>query len=487
MNYTIKHVSFFVRETLPARFPSALGKAAQAGKPPEHVTSPLCHCRIVVADSAGDETFGCSADRLSVRWLDKRPGRSESLKRRELAAMIEAAGKIYLAEPAFDAPFAKWRACHKRIEQQGRAAGQEQLTAAFASALLERAMLDGVARLAGKPLFAMFAEDRLGFRPEQIHPELRGMRPRDYLPAQPRSTIFVRHTIGIYDPLTAHDWPEQNRLNDGLPETVEDYVRTDGVRYFKIKISGDVDADLDRLARIWEILPLQAEPVITLDANEAFEDVAVFAQFVERLEQEQLGLFQHIEFIEQPLPRSLALDDRAGPSIRRIAAAKPVIIDESDSSIGALKRARQLGYSGTSHKNCKGVFKSVMNKALAVHYAERGEAILLSGEDLQNLPVVPLQQDFAAVALLDIPHCERNGHHYNFGLSMLSAKDKAAAGRRHPDLYARRGDEWFLNVKHGAVDCASLHCPGFGVFDEPDWQSMDGLRDWLERRHPAKE
>ncbi|MEQ8785648.1 MAG: enolase C-terminal domain-like protein [Pirellulaceae bacterium] len=484
MTYRIEHLELFIRETVPARFAFALGKAGRAESVPP-TTSPLCHVRMVIRDDAGGETFGCAGDRLSVRWLDKRPGRETGLKRRELASLLEFAAAAYKKGGPFTSPFDFWLARHREIMAEGARREQEELTLTFASAIMERALLDGVSRLAGRPLWSMVREDRLGFQPEAVHKELAGMRAETFLPPSPVTRINIRHTIGPYDPLTAEDWPAEQRLDDGLPETVEEYVRLDGVSHFKVKITGDAAFDLARLARISDLLPYQREPVVTLDANEAYDDLDKLAQFVRRLEAEQLGLFQHIAYIEQPLSRRLSLDKSAGPALRRIGKLKPLIIDESDSSLSAFRRARLLGYAGTSHKNCKGVFKSLMSKALISHFADQGEELLLSGEDLQNLPVAPLQQDFVSVGMLGLTHCERNGHHYNFGLSMLSEKDKASATRRHRDLYTRRGDEWFLNVRDGAVECGSLQCPGFGVFDEPDWASMEPLARWIARRHPA--
>ena len=86
MSYQITRVRFLVRETAPARIPSALGRKALEGNEREYVRSPLCHVHLVLQDSEGNETFGCSADRLSVRWLDKRAGRSKSQKLNELVA-----------------------------------------------------------------------------------------------------------------------------------------------------------------------------------------------------------------------------------------------------------------------------------------------------------------------------------------------------------------------------------------------------------------
>jgi hypothetical protein len=485
MKYHVDSIQFYLRETKPARFASALGKAAQSDRPPEHVTSSLCHAKMIISDDRGNKSCGCSADRLSVRWLDKRPHRGTSLKLRELVALIHAARLSYLAAPDFDSPFAYWLDRYAEIAQAGRAADQEDLTSSFASALLERALLDAICRLSNKSMFDMLREDRVGFRPGLLHRELQGIDFRNVLPSRPVTEINIRHTVGIFDPLTDEDWPASERLNDGLPETLDDYIKQQGIRYFKVKLSGDVEADLQRLARIWEIMPMEAAPALTLDANEAFGDLSTFADFVRRFEREQLGLFQHVLYIEQPLPRELALDRQAARVIPEIAKTKPLIIDESDGSLTAYRQALQIGYAGTSHKNCKGFFKSLANLALVAHFASDERQTVLSAEDLQNLPVVPLQQDFASVGILGLDHCERNGHHYNIGLSMLSDIDKRNATLRHPDLYEQRGDEWFLRIREGRVQCTSLHGPGFGVVDEPDWSSMQDLDRWINERHPA--
>ena len=142
MSFAIESINFFVRESKPARFASALGKAGQGGKKPERVTSPLCHVRMTIKDSDGNSSFGCSADRLSVRWLDKRPGRSKGKKLRELVALVKRASEIYLAEPKFESPFSKWLACHPQIMAEGQKNDQEDLTSTFASALLERAVIE---------------------------------------------------------------------------------------------------------------------------------------------------------------------------------------------------------------------------------------------------------------------------------------------------------------------------------------------------------
>jgi hypothetical protein len=485
MSYRIQAIELYVRETLPGRMAFSLGKKGGAGDVQQGLLNPLGHVRLVLKDSSGRETFGCSGDRLSVRWLDKRADRSFDQKRRELVELIETARTIALAHREFETPFEFWQTTSPEILKAGRAAGQEDLTSALASSLMERAVIDAVCRISDVSVFQAAEQDRLGIRPGDVYPELRDFEFSRALPEQPRTRFLIRHTIGMADPLVDSDLSDEQRVNDGLPETLEEYVRTDGLRSFKIKISGDTEHDLARLSRIWDVIVQAEQPVITLDANEAFADLKQFAAFVTRYERELVGMFQHVAYIEQPLPRNLTLDPRTASEIRKLAERKPLLIDEADGKLEAFHEAHAIGYAGTSHKNCKGVFKSLLNLALVHHFLDRGEPAFLSGEDLQNLPVVPLHQDFATLGMLDLEDCERNGHHYNRGLSMLSEREKTEIARRHRDLYVRRDDEWFLDIREGAVDCASLQCPGFGVAFEPDWASMTPLREWLDRRHPV--
>ena len=485
MSYTIEAIELYVRETLPGRMMFTLGKKGGTADKKKALLNPLGHLRMVVRDSEGNTTFGCAADRLSVRWLDKRPGRSLDLKRRELVQLIHAVKDLYLKHPKFESPFDQWKALHPQIMKLGQSAGQEDLTSSFASAIFERAMVDAVCRLQNRSVFQAVKKGTLGFQPAAIHPELKGLKFSAAIGDYPQTRFNIRHTVGTSDPLTDAEIPESKRVNDGLPESLEQYVKHDGVRFFKVKISGDPDRDFERLDRLWQIMLQASEPVITLDANEAYTDLKAFARFVKKVEDENIGLFQHIQYIEQPLPRRLTHDPKTSRDIQAIAERKPLLIDEADGAVNSYRDAFKIGYHGTSHKNCKGFFKSLLNHALVVNYALDGKPAFLSGEDLQNLPVVPLHQDFATLGILGLDHCERNGHHYNFGLSMLSDKDKANASKHHPDMYVRRGNELFLDVRDGIVVCDSLQVNGFGVRDEPDWPSMIKMADWVKLRHPA--
>lgn len=481
MSYTIKHIELYVRETAPGRIAFKIGSAAKA----ERRTNPLAHVRLVLADDKGREAFGCSGDRLSVRWLDKRPGRDRGLKLRELVDLIYEARGIYLGAPKLETPFGKWLEAHPKIMAAGARTKQEGLSSSFASALIERALVDACCRLNNASVFQMLRDERLGFAASLADKDLPKLPAAAWLPFRPVTRLKVRHTIGPADPVRLSEVPESMRVNDGLPEAVDDSVRRYGLSQFKIKVGGKVEADIERLRSIWEALPQDVDTAVTLDANEAYADLNAFAEFVRQFEQRIPGMFQHTSYIEQPLPRALTLDSSTTEMIRKISERKLLLIDEADGSVDAYKRAHAIGYAGTSHKNCKGFFKSLVNRVRVIHYNDEGKAAFQSAEDLQNLAIAPLHQDFVTVGLLGLDNCERNGHHLNRGVAFLSAGDKASIAKNHTDLYEKRGDEWYVKIRGGEVDCSSLQCPGFGVSDEPDWGSMEDMRRWVVRRFPG--
>ena len=95
-----------------------------------------------------------------------------------------------------------------------------------------------------------------------------------------------------------------------------------------------------------------------------------------------------------------------------------MIIDESDGEIESFVRARALGYSGVSSKDCKGFYKSLINLARCRLWNAEGDgSFFLSGEDLTTQAGLAVQQDLALVALLGLPDVERNGHHFIDGFA----------------------------------------------------------------------
>jgi len=447
---------------------------------------PLLHLALDVEAADGRRAHGFAADNLPPKWFDKDAAKSFRDNVDDQLTAIGVARTAYLdagrrPRPVFDI----WLDAYAECARRGPARGLNGLTAAFGSSLFERALADAAGRLVGSDVVGMLRDDVLGIRPEAVH---RGLT-RDHLQAwasRPApDSIAVRHTVGLLDPIVASDVPAGGWLRDGLPQTLEECVRAHGLRHFKLKVGGRVDADVDRLGRIASTLDrLIPEPyLVTLDGNEQYKAMADFAALVEAIRATPglARLWGSTAFIEQPLDRGIALDAAATEGLDALGRQVPIIIDESDGDLEAFPRAVALGYRGVSTKNCKGIVKSFLNRSLVERLnAERPEParLFMSAEDLTNVPVVPLQQDLATVRALGITHVERNGHHYVRGLAHCSAGERGAALRHHPDLYAGDAAEAWLRIEGGRLAVGSLATPGYGVAFDPDLESMIPLERW---------
>ena len=149
--------------------------------------------------------------------------------------------------------------------------------------------------------------------------------------------------------------------------------------------------------------------------------------------------------------------------------APPFIIDESDATLDSLPIALKLGYSGTSHKNCKGIIKSIAALGTIQQVQSANRRLILSAEDLGNVGPVALLQDLAVVAALGIPHVERNGHHYFAGLSMFPDPIQKQTANDHPDLYHQDASGLLaLQPSAGQLQLDSINAAPLGLKQQID-------------------
>ncbi|WP_309721402.1 hypothetical protein [Armatimonas sp.] len=387
----------------------------------------------------GKCTTGISAEHLSPKWLYKRPDTSPDADNLELIALIKKTLGWATGLEA-ETAFALWQALYEKQAAYAQESGLPTLWTHFPVTLVERAVIDALCNATGQPFHALLKTNAFGIELGAVHPELAETQITDWLPAAPRKEITLRHTVGMGDPLSGLE------RDDALPKTLEDNIATYGLRHFKLKLGGNVEADIARTRAVLEVCAAHAPAdwAFTLDANESYTDFANVRAVWDGLPSNHKA---HCLFIEQPLHRDHALTEAAGAGLAAWDGHPPIIIDESDGAIGDFPRALALGYAGTSHKGCKGVFKGVANACLA---KKRGA--LLSGEDLTCVGPVCLEQDLAVMAALGIESVERNGHHYFAGLSMFDKATQDAALAAHPTLYHRSPAGWpTLTITDGKI------------------------------------
>jgi len=435
VKFSIRAIDFYERDVR-LRMPFRFGVVTLTEAPQAFV-----RVKIVLADKKSSE--GAAAELLAPKWFDKNPALTNEDNFEQLRQSMRAARAAYLSDKPHTA--------------YGHSRPTVGLVENYGPALIDRALLDALCRALGISFYEAIRTNVVGL----------DLPPRFLESLRPREAIAARHTVGLVDPITG-----SGKLNDGLPETLEEVIERYGHRWFKLKVGGDAKADVERLSAIAAVLDRIPEPYrASFDGNEQYEDVDGVLELWNRIKHEARlkRLAQSVVFIEQPIKRQKAL----AADISALAREKPVIIDESDDSLDAFPRAKALGYQGVSSKTCKGIYKSLIN---AARCAEWGEGYFMSGEDLTVQAGLALQQDLALVALLGLTHVERNGHHYVNGMAGLPADEQQQFLKGHEDLYEHSHGAVRLRLKGGMIQMKSLDCPGYASRALPEWKTMREMR-----------
>src|SRR5207237_10273656 len=131
-----------------------------------------------------------------------------------------------------------------------------------------------------------------------------------------------RRPVGAVGPIGAADTDAASRVGDGLPETLAEVVATYGHAYYKLKVGGDVRADVERLGAIARVLDSRRDAYfVTLDGNEQYDDVEAALELWRAIEATPAlrRLAAATLFIEQPIGRKRALE----ADVSRLAAHRP--------------------------------------------------------------------------------------------------------------------------------------------------------------------
>lgn len=474
MSIAIRNVSFHILN-MKTRMPFRYGIASLVALPHLFVR--------MVAEIDGQRSVGLASEGLPPKWFTKDPTTTFEQDLDGMLEVIRKASEFAVSADASETVFDLWQSIYGGQESWASGTDHPPLLWAFGVSLMERALIDAFCRVGQVTFRDAVHTNKFGIRLGDIHPALGDSLPADLLTSPVRPAVEVRHTVGLTDPLTDGDIAPEDRLDDGLPQSLEANLDVYGLRYLKIKLCGDANVDLNRLRDISDLLverPVDTQ--FTLDGNEQYREVGPFRSLWEALLSDT-GLSAFLKgliFVEQPFHRDVALSDEVTTELLRWAERPPLIIDESDGELDSAPRALDLGFSGTSHKNCKGVFKGVANACLMAQLRRISpdEPSLLSSEDLANLGPIALPQDLAVLSCLGIPHSERNGHHYFAGLSMFPADVQDQVLAAHGDIFSRRNGLATLDIREGKLKIESALDAPFGRGTDLDVERYTPLADW---------
>jgi L-alanine-DL-glutamate epimerase-like enolase superfamily enzyme len=260
----------------------------------------------------------------------------------------------------------------KTVQELGLAEPMPKLAEMVALSPFEAAIHDGYGKALGANSYNLLG-------PEYVHHDLAHYLNADfaheyldrYTLREPKPKMPLYHLVGALDPLT--DGDINQRLNDGLPETLGEWIVMDGLTHLKIKLNGDdLPWDVERVVGVErEAVKAQASVGRTtwhysLDFNEKCANVEYLLDFLRQLEERSPAALGRVQYIEQPTHRDLKKHPEN--KMHRAAAIKPVVIDESLIDLESLELAREQGYSGVALKACKGHTEALLMGAAAQKY-----------------------------------------------------------------------------------------------------------------------
>ncbi|MCI0333161.1 MAG: hypothetical protein L0228_08060 [Planctomycetes bacterium] len=192
-----------------------------------------------------------------------------------------------------------------------------------------------------------------------------------YVHKQPQPRLPLYHLVGALDPLEEKDIAK--RLGDGLPETLGEWIRQDGLTHLKIKLNGDnLDWDVQRVVGVDRVTgKTQEERKVTrwyysLDFNEKCPNVGYLLEFLKKVKEQTPAGFERIQYIEQPTARDLKANRHN--VMHEASRIRPVVIDESLIDLESIQLAREMGYTGAALKACKGQTQSLLLAAAAQEF-----------------------------------------------------------------------------------------------------------------------
>ena len=164
-----------------------------------------------------------------------------------------------------------------------------------------------------------------------------------YTLRQPKPILPLYHLVGALDPLTAADIAK--RIDDGLPETLPEWIAADGLTHLKIKLNGDDLAwDVERVLSV-ERVSAQAQAArgcvqwfYSADFNECCPNVEYLLEFLAQSRSIRRRRWRGYSILNSPRRRNLQVNSEN--RMHRAAQIKPVVIDESLVDLESLQAAR---------------------------------------------------------------------------------------------------------------------------------------------------
>ena len=343
------------------------------GRTVDRVTLLNVHCRVRRDD--GREAWGFGSMTLGNAWAF--PTATQDAGLGAMQALADRCRTVTAACDERGHPIDLSRVLDPEFERAARAVSDARqlpspipkLCTLVVSSAFDAAIHDAYGKVHGLNVYDTYGK---AFMTRDLSADLGAAFAGEYLDRyvraapQPRMPVF--HSVGASDPLEAADL--KTRVEDGLPNTLEEWIPRDGLIRFKMKLNGgNLEADIERITRIDRVVTrVQTARRVSdwkylLDFNEGCPNVEYLLECLNRVKRATPAGFARILYIEQPTARDLERD-RANV-MHAAARLRPVVIDESLTGLDTLLLARGMGYTGVALKACKGQSHAMLMAAAA--------------------------------------------------------------------------------------------------------------------------
>lgn len=344
----------------------------------ERVT--LLNVNVVVTTSSGKTAKGFGSMPMGNIWSF--PSRVMSYDE-TLAAMRELAGRIRTLTAAHkefghpvDLNIPLEHEYVKAADEVSRKLALKEpipkLCTLVVASPFDAAVHDAYGKLLGRSTYQCYGPDCMRHDLSRyLTPAFKGEYLEKYVLKTPKPRMPLYHLVGALDPLVDADVTK--KLTDGLPNTLPEWIRYNGLINIKIKLNGDdLKWDTERVLRIDKVAAeTQAQRgvkdwVYSCDFNERCPNVQYLLDMLRQVKEKAPAAFARIQYIEQPTARDLKKNRQN--VMHEASKLKPVVIDESLTELESLELAREIGYTGAALKACKGQTQALLMAAAAQKY-----------------------------------------------------------------------------------------------------------------------
>ena len=242
----------------------------------------------------------------------------------------------------------------------------------------DAAIHDAFGKLHGRNCYQTYGRDLMAHDLSRyLNKDFKGESPAQYILTKPKPRVSMFHSVGGADAVLPSELKQ--RINDGMPETLAEWIKFNGLTHIKIKLQGeDLKWDIERTVNIDRVASEtrpQTNWQYCVDFNERCPNVDYVLEYLRKVkEQTPLG-FNRILYLEQPTARDLQSNRQN--VMHQANKLRPVLIDESLVDLETLLLAREMGYTGVALKACKGQSHAMVMAAAAQKYK-----MFLSVQDL---------------------------------------------------------------------------------------------------------